>query len=131
MYDNEDQSYFADENATFGDRVEAARLGLGLSQENLARKLGVKAKTVRAWEENLSEPRANKLQMMAGLLNVTIMWLLTGDGEGLTQPVEDDDIGDDMREILMELRRARAEMSALADHIGALERRLSRALAHG
>jgi transcriptional regulator with XRE-family HTH domain len=131
MTDTADNNYFAEGNATFGDRVEAARLSLRLSQEELAHKLGVKLKTVRGWEENLSEPRANKLQMMAGLMNVSIMWLLTGEGAGLTEPVEDVVIDEDMRDILIDLRKTRAEMTVMADRVGALEKRLGRIVNNG
>lgn len=123
-----ENDYFAEGNATFGDRIEAGRLGLGLGQEEFARKLGVKLKTVRGWEENLNEPRSNKLQMMAGLMNVSIMWLLTAEGEGPTEPVEDDQVNEDMRDILIDLRKTRAEMVAMAERVGALEKRLSRVM---
>ena len=131
MDDQDDTSYFSDENATFGDRVQAGRESLGLSQEEFAHKLGVKLKTVRGWEDDLAEPRANKLQMMAGLMNVTIMWLLTGTGNGLREPDDGTALAEDVRDILMDMRKAQAEMSVLTNRIGALEKRLSRALSNG
>ena len=73
-------NYFANESSTFGDRIIAARESVGLNQSDFARKLGVQLKTVKKWEEDLSEPRANKLQMIAGLLNVSITWLIMGQG---------------------------------------------------
>ena len=63
--DTED-GWFSDEQATFGDRVAGARDAAGLTQDQLAEKLGVKPSTVRDWEDDVSEPRSNKLQMMAG-----------------------------------------------------------------
>ena len=30
-----------------------------------------------------SEPRANRLSMLAGLLGVSVMWLLHGEGDGV------------------------------------------------
>lgn len=125
MEDFQDADYFGNESATFGDRVHAAREAIGLDQAGFARKLGVKLKTVRAWEEDLAEPRANKLQMMAGLMNVSVMWLLTGEGDGLTGPVDTSDIPSDVNDILIEMRRARAESQRLTDRIGLLEKRLS------
>lgn len=125
MEDFQDADYFGNESATFGDRVYAAREAIGLDQAGFARKLGVKLKTVRAWEEDLAEPRANKLQMMAGLMNVSVMWLLTGEGDGLTGPVDTSDIPSDVNDILIEMRRARAESQRLTDRIGLLEKRLS------
>lgn len=118
-----EDGYFGNDAATFGDRVTAAREALNLSEELFARKLGVKLKTVRSWEQDLSEPRANKLQMMAGMLNVTIMWLLTGDGDG---PVDEDDraLPADMAELLVDLRRSKAEMQRMADRMGRMEKRV-------
>ena len=123
--DYSDEDYFSNEAATFGDRVTAAREALGLSQEELAKKLGVKLKTVRGWEYDLSEPRANKLQMMAGLMNVSIMWLLNGEGDGLDHA---EPLGGDAQSILLEMRQTRAEMQALAERLGRLEKRLQASL---
>ena len=115
--------YFGNDTATFGDRVTAAREGMGLDQELFARKLGVKLKTVRGWEQDLNEPRANKLQMMAGMMNVSIMWLLTGEGEG-PRDVDGDALPADMGELLADLRRTRADMKDLTDRMGRMEKRL-------
>ena len=73
-----DDAYFTDEIATFGDRLAAAREAVGFSQDDLAARLGVLGKTIRKWEEDRAEPRANKLQMLAGVLNVSMPWLLSG-----------------------------------------------------
>ena len=51
---------------------------LFLVEAQLARRLGVKLATVRNWEDDRSEPRANRLQMLSGLLNVSFIWLMTG-----------------------------------------------------
>ncbi len=125
MEDFQDHDYFGNESATFGDRVYAAREAVGLDQAAFAKKLGVKLKTVRAWEEDLAEPRANKLQMMAGLMNVSVMWLLTGEGDGLSGPVDASEIPADVNEILIEMRRTRAESQRLTDRMGLLEKRLA------
>ncbi|APX88940.1 transcriptional regulator [Brevirhabdus pacifica] len=120
--------WFSEDTATFGDRLAAAREQLGLTQEGLARRLGVKHKTVRAWEDDMSEPRANKLQMMAGVLNVSIVWLLTGQGMGVDAPgtaTEDLPGGpQDVAAILTEMRKLRADMVRAADRLGVLEKRL-------
>ena len=68
--------------ATFGDRLALARESQNLSQEQLARRLGLRLATIRNWEFDRSEPRANKLQMLAGFLNISMIWLLTGEGNG-------------------------------------------------
>ncbi|MEM6594736.1 MAG: helix-turn-helix domain-containing protein [Pseudomonadota bacterium] len=116
--------YFHNDSATFGDRVTAAREAMGLSDESLSRKLGVKLKTLRAWEQDLGEPRANKLQMLSGMLNVSMRWLLTGEGDGPSEATEDGLDAADMAELLADLRRTKAEMQHLADRMGRMERRL-------
>ena len=69
--------------ATFGDRLVAARDAAQLSQQQLSKHLGVRLKTLKSWENDSSEPRSNKLSMIAGVLNVSLIWLLTGEGEGV------------------------------------------------
>lgn len=120
--------WYADEIATFGDRMAGAREAAGLTQAEFARRLGVKLKTVRAWEEDLAEPRANKLQMLAGLLNVSVMWLLNGEGEGLDGPRDEVALPADVREMLKEIRQVKTEMSVMADRLGLLEKRLRASL---
>ncbi len=121
-----DDDWYSESAATFGDRVAAAREALGMTEEELARRLGVKLKTVQAWEQDTSEPRANKLQMLAGILNVSFRWLLTGEGEGLDAPAEP--LAEDLAGLLTELRQVRAEMARNAESLGKLEKRLGAAL---
>lgn len=114
--------YFSDDAATFGDRLAAAREALGLSQSQLASRLGVRLGTVQNWESDRSEPRANKLQMLAGLLNVSIVWLLTGQGEG---GVEAEAAALDAEEtsILAEMREIRLGLARLMERTARLEKR--------
>lgn len=126
-----DDGWYSDEAATFGDRVAAARDALGLSDEELARKLGVKVKTIRAWEDDLAEPRANKLQMLAGVLNVSFRWLLTGEGVGVDAPQVEPALTPEVSTILTEIRAVRAQMAASAARLGVLEKQLQTALREG
>ena len=116
--------WFSETSATFGDRVSGAREALGLSQQDLAGKLGVKLATLRDWEEDLNDPRANKLQMLSGFLNVSIAWLLTGEGEGVSPDDEGDATREEMLAILAEMRVVRGEVTELGTRLGALEARL-------
>lgn len=120
--------WFSEEAATFGDRVAGARDAAGVSQGDLARHLGVKEKTIRAWENDLAEPRANKLAMMSGVLNVSMRWLLTGEGAGLSAPEDTGDIPGDMQQLLAEMRELRAQAGNLGERIGRVEKRLRAAL---
>ncbi|TCP41397.1 Xre family transcriptional regulator [Rhodovulum marinum] len=120
--------WYSEETATFGDRLAGAREALGMTQTELAKRLGVKLKTVRAWEEDLAEPRANKLQMLAGVLNVSMMWLLNGQGDGLDAPADEAPLSGDVRQVLTEIRQVKTEMGRLSDRLGILEKRLRHTL---
>ncbi|MBN2906871.1 MAG: helix-turn-helix transcriptional regulator [Rhodobacteraceae bacterium] len=120
--------WYSEEAATFGDRVTGAREALGMTRTELAKRLGVKLKTIREWEDDLADPRANKLQMLAGVLNVSMMWLLNGHGDGLDAPSDEAAIPGDVRAILTEIRQVKSEMGRLSDRLGILEKRLRTAL---
>ncbi|MBO9441479.1 helix-turn-helix transcriptional regulator [Phaeobacter italicus] len=120
---NDDMNWYGPEAATFGDRVAAAREAAGMTQAQLARRLGVKKSTLTGWEQDLSEPRANKLTMMAGLLNVSMGWLLTGEGEGMDAPAGEQ-VPQDLAAILTELRQLREEMRGNVERAARLEKRL-------
>jgi|TARA_B110000977_G_scaffold90400_1_gene120126 transcriptional regulator with XRE-family HTH domain len=118
------EDWYSPDAATFGDRVAAARDAAGMNQEVLARRLGVRLKTLQSWENDLSEPRANRLSMLAGLLNVSMMWLINGEGEGLDGIEGAGVLPADAAELLNEMRGLRVEMSQSAKHVARLEKRL-------
>lgn len=119
-----DHDWYSEETATFGDRLAAARDAAGLSQKELAQRIGVKTKTLREWEDDLSEPRANRLSIFAGILGVSLSWLLTGEGEGLAPPDEEDAIEPDVTAILKDLRAVRAQMTQSNARLAQLEKQL-------
>ena len=121
-------AWYGPDMATFGDRLAAARERAGLTQAELSRRLGVRATSLRAWEDDRSEPRANQLSTLAGLLNVSMAWLMTGQGVGPEAPADALPLPASAREILGELRALRADMVARAEQLGRLERKLRTAL---
>ncbi|MBY6004219.1 helix-turn-helix domain-containing protein [Salipiger bermudensis] len=126
---NDTTDWYGPDAATFGDRIAAAREAAGMGQEKLARRLGVKLKTLHGWENDLSEPRANKLQMLAGLLNVSIMWLLTGEGDGISGPEETEAaLPADVNDALLEIRALKTQIQTAGDRLGRLEKTLRQLL---
>ena len=115
--------WYSEDAATFGDRMAGAREACGFSQKDLARHMGVKEKTVHAWEDDLAEPRANRLQTLSGMLNVSMRWLLTGEGAGLGEP-EATVFPAEISELLSELRELRGQAANLAERVGRVEKRL-------
>ena len=72
--------------------------------------------------------RANRLQMLSGLLGVSLRWLLTGVGTGPDGPDGEAPIAADANAILTEMRRLRIEMANAASKLGQLEKRLRQIL---
>ncbi len=124
----DEATWFDAETSTFGDRVTGAREAAKLEQAELAKRLGVKLKTIQAWENDQSEPRANRLGMMAGILGVSMMWLLAGRGEGLDGAELEEPLDGDLEKILIDLRQMRQEQSSLSERMGRIEKRLRIAL---
>ena len=118
------QNWYGEEIATFGDRLAAARDVAQLTQKELAQRVGIKVSTLRNWEEDLSEPRANRLSILSGILGVSLRWLLTAEGEGLLAPDENAPIASDISAILTELRAVRAQMKQSTERLALLEKRL-------
>ena len=117
--------WYAQESATFGDRLTGAREAAGLSPEALAARLGVRLETLEAWEDDVAEPRANRLAMLAGMLNVSLMWLLSGEGEGLDGPPDAVSEAEEGRELVREVRAIRGVLDELDARLARLERKLA------
>ena len=120
-----EHTWYSADVATFGDRLAGAREAAGLTQEDLAQRLGVRLTTLQNWEEDLAEPRGNRLQMLAGMLNVSLTWLLTAEGDGLAAPDSAPaPLSVGAEAALAELQRLRAGAIALADELAQLERQM-------
>ncbi|WP_101340210.1 helix-turn-helix domain-containing protein [Cereibacter azotoformans] len=78
--------WFSDAIATFGDRLAAAREAAGLTEAAAAAALGVAPATYDGWEKDAAMPRANQVHILSGILGVSLTWLLTGEGPGLSGP---------------------------------------------
>ena len=122
----QDNDFYAEGRATLGDRITAARESAGLGTRELAQRLGVRHRTLTAWEDDSTEPRANRLQMLAGVLGVSLVWLMSGRGDGPA-----DDAASAVAsgatampaEVCDELREVRSILAAAADRLARLEAR--------
>ncbi|WP_419913515.1 helix-turn-helix domain-containing protein [Hoeflea sp.] len=102
---------------TLGGRISRARDALDLTTSQLARRLGVKTDTVNAWETDRSEPRANRVTMLAGVLGVSPTWLLNGIGDAPHLPAANSE----MRGLITQLSKLRKSHDAMGEMIDALE----------
>lgn len=115
---------------SLGYRLRMARRSGGLSRGELADKLGLKVKAVKAWERNQAEPRPDKMTKLAGVLNVSLKWLLTGDDAehqgptGGPNPRSGRPLSHDLAAVVTELRAIRAEQLELANRLARLDHEL-------
>ena len=71
---------------TLGEKIKEARKQCGLSQEQLAEKMTVSRSAVAKWESGNGLPDVENLKALAGLLNVSVDYLLD-DGEVIDELV--------------------------------------------
>ena len=105
---------------TLGGRIVQAREALSLTTAQLARRLGVKTETLQAWESDRSEPRSNRLLMLAGMLSVSPTWLLMGSGESPIEHLSETE----MTNIRSNVIRLREQVRMIADELDQLAQRL-------
>ena len=76
-------------NETIGNRISKYRKEKGMTQEELAGKLGVSSQAVSKWENDASCPDISLLPQLCKLLGITTDELLTGNtNEGRLVPLE-------------------------------------------
>ncbi len=100
------------ENTIIGARIAKARTDMGLSRRQVAAQIGVNDSTLEGWERRRVVPRANKLQTLCGVLNVSVAWLLEGGNASFDRGAVD---GDDMAKLTEKLRQALAMQRALGN----------------
>ena len=105
---------------TLGGRIVYARETAELTTSQFARRLGVKTATLQGWESDRAEPRPNRLLTMAGMLNVSPTWLLTGDGESPSDSGDEDG----MLQIRAAVEHLRKQALAIVEELERLEKRL-------
>lgn len=69
-------------------KIQARRKALGLSQEELAQRMGVSRQSVTKWETGLSAPDLDRLVELADTLGVSLDYLLRDQAEAAEGPAE-------------------------------------------
>ncbi len=110
---------------SLGPRLRIARENADMSQAQLAAHLGVAEASVAAWEADERAPRANRLVMMAGILGVSINWLLEGREDkymehGVAWAI--DSLRSELERLRALLSEAQSTLGAIDDHLAAVER---------
>ena len=66
-----------------GLRLRSARRERGMSQEDLARRVGISMISISRLERGVHRPKHQNLEAIARELGVSPSWILTGEGRGL------------------------------------------------
>ena len=70
-------------NETIGNRITKYRKAKGMTQEELANRLGVSSQAVSKWENDASCPDISLLPQLCKVLGITTDELLTGKNDGV------------------------------------------------
>ncbi|HCA3882435.1 TPA: helix-turn-helix domain-containing protein [Salmonella enterica] len=72
---------------SLGGRVQQKRKEKGMTQRDLAHKIGVSFASVSLWEKDSAEPGARTLNKIADALDCSTEWLLTGARPSMVLPL--------------------------------------------
>jgi transcriptional regulator with XRE-family HTH domain len=111
-----------------GSRIKLTRTRLGLSLQQVADRVGVTRESLANWENDRSEPRGVKVMKLAGVLQVPMIWLLTGE---IPPSSEREPAASETARIAQKLDRAVAlqrDLAALLIEVSADVSRLQREL---
>ncbi len=108
-----------DDERQIGRRLAEARDAAGLSRRELADHLGVKESTIAKWESGERSPRGQRVSKLAGILGVSLSWILVGRG------IEPHAAGDEITQIRAELRQARDRLDDVVSELAVIDKRLA------
>ena len=105
------------QDTTLGGRVFRAREAANMTVTQVINRLGVRKATYMAWEADRSEPRANKLVALAGILNISPTYLLSGLGRATQQPPKHQQTIDALRLEIEQLEQTLKTASKMLNRI--------------
>jgi transcriptional regulator with XRE-family HTH domain len=108
-----------DDARHIGLRLADARSAAGLSRREIADRIGVKESTVAKWEAGETSPRGHRVSKLAGMLGVSISWILMGRGvEPVSGPSDIDRVRNDLDSV-------RARLDDVVNELAVLDQRLA------
>ena len=80
-------------NSHVGQRLRLRRTGLGMTQEAVARGIGVTAQQVQKYEKGMNVMNVNRLYEFAQLLHVPVSYFFEGlKGDAVAEPLEETEL---------------------------------------
>lgn len=75
----------------FKDKVKSLRINLGMTMDELARKVGVSTPTIQRYESGeIKNVRRDKIQLLANALETTPAYLMDWSDNSISNPANDD-----------------------------------------
>ena len=115
---------------TLAARIESARKRAGLSQAQLARRMGIERQSVQQWEHGETAPRQSRLTKLAQVLGVEAQWLLMGETDGQIEDVELGILSFEERKLLKLFRQLPMDQQMLLQSIALTMRRQLELMQH-
>jgi len=109
---------------TLGGRLSRTRDAKGISLAVLARRAGVKKQALVDWENDRAEPSVERLSLIAGMLDVSIMWLMHGVGDAPADEIGPDPLAS-LTVQIERLRRIHEDTGRIIDRLGREIQRLN------
>ena len=100
----------------FAQRLKELRNNYGLSQESLAKKLGLAQQTYGHWETGRTQPDQNTLIRLANFFNVTTDYLL-GNDQPSVLIINEPEISLEDLELLRKLKKLPADKREIVDAV--------------
>jgi len=73
---------------TFGEKIKSARTLKGLTQKQLAEKIGAKHNSISDWEKNKNKPDPDTIELLCGVLEISPNYLLGNKVNDEVSPIE-------------------------------------------
>lgn len=107
----------------FGEKIKDARKSKGLTQKQLAEKIGAKHNSVSDWENDKNKPDPDTIELLCGVLGISPNYLLNSNSEEFSYSekmiIEKyralDDYGKETIDIALERETARVQSLATKD----------------
>lgn len=119
---------------TFGEKIKEARKIKGLTQKQLATKIGAKHNSVSDWENNKNKPDPDTIEFLCGVLEITPNYLLTAESDDFSSTEKSvikkyrnlDDYGKESIHMMLERESERAKaLKAHAEQLAAKDTRIA------
>jgi transcriptional regulator with XRE-family HTH domain len=111
-------------NKAKGARIQAARAKTGLTQRQLAKKLGVSPQAVSRWVSGDTSPKLDTARRFAAMAGMTVEFLLSGQGDEVSNAGADARAGTQFDRLNVRLRALEGRLNGIEEALATILARL-------